>query len=58
MNKILSRRSFLRTLGISAASILTLPGCDDASRYGKPDIDALERQKRLERLRSGQGPYG
>jgi len=58
MNESISRRSFLRTLGISAASLLTLPGCDDASRYGKPDIEALERQKRLERLRSGQGPYG
>lgn len=58
MRESLSRRSFLRALGIGAASLLTSPGCDDASRYGESDIEALRRQKRLEKARSGKGPYG
>ena len=58
MSESISRRSFLSALGTGAASLLTLPGCNDASRYGRPDIEALERQKRIERSRSGKGPYG
>jgi len=58
MRARLNRRLFLRSLGIGAASLLTPFGCKDPERYLDSDIKRLARQKRLEKERSGLGPFG
>ena len=51
-----NRRSFLKLLALSPA--LTLLSCTDESRYSREDAAGLEAQRRQEKERSGNGPYG
>jgi hypothetical protein len=51
-----ARRTFNRMLLGSAGALFT--GCIDRDRYTAEDEAALERQRREERERSGQGPDG
>lgn len=63
MTQPLDRRAFLTSIGAfvggTTASLL-LGGCSapDPSRYNEDDIALLARQQRLERERSGKGPFG
>jgi hypothetical protein len=58
MTASLDRRLFLKTLGLGAASLLTPLGCEDSGRYLDSDIERLAEQKRREKERAGQGPFG
>ncbi|MDH3211344.1 MAG: amidohydrolase family protein [Myxococcales bacterium] len=52
----LDRRAFVKLAACAPA--LALPGCTDPERYTDEDAARLEAQRRLERERSGRGPYG
>lgn len=54
----MDRRSFLKTLGLGAASLVGPPACDSPERYLDSDIERLAEQKRREKEQSGKGPYG
>lgn len=60
MKSNLGRRTFLKRLGLVAASSLSLPlsGCYDTDRYTEEDAFKLKEQMREEKERSGKSRFG